>query len=176
MMLMMVDDVTEAEPLVHLQFASVAGSVQVSPSLVHVLGVQLLLQSVQTPSGSGEEHASPASQTILPTHISVQVQSALLGVVQSAAGVATGSVITHAQVPAGSVVASQVIPFSAVVQVVAGSHSFTHSQPVSPTLHLSVGTQVSTGHSISQVQPSSPGLQSSAFAMVANRKHIPNKR
>jgi len=171
-MLMTVDDVTEAEPLVHLQLASATGSVQVSPSLVQVLGVQLLLQSVQTPSGSGEEHASPASQTILPSHIFTQSQSVLLGVVQSAAGVEVLGVQLQVVGSAGL----HVITLSAEVQVVAGSHSFTQSQSVSPTLHLSVGTQVSTGHSISQVQPSSPGLQSSAVAMVANRKHIPNKR
>merc|ERR1719431_2230545 len=79
MMLMMVDDVTEAAPLVHLQLASVVGSVQVSPSLVHVLSVQGLVQ-VQ-PASSIAVHASASSQTFAHVFSQLQTSASVVHVV-----------------------------------------------------------------------------------------------
>jgi len=69
-MLMMVDDVTEAEPLVHLQLASVAGSQVTSSSSTHVLSVQGLVQ-VQ-PASSIAVQSTLSSQT---AHVFSQVQT-----------------------------------------------------------------------------------------------------
>jgi len=180
-MLMMVDDVTEAEPLVHLQLASPEAQVT---SSTHVLLVQVGWAQMQ--SVPAVVHLSAGSQTFV--HGWVQVQPAVAveshGTVKtpSAQASAGSHGLVHAHLPPVAVSSASHSSVS-VARHVPGPHVFVHSQfpPVAmlSARHDSVlaGSQVSAGHSIAQVQSSSSsGLQSSAVAMVANRKHIPNKR